>query len=77
LGYQNSQQFKSGLVPMAVGVFAGFGASIHCHLSWILPAFGSIFGKLGMFVEALGCFSFFRFLLTIHKRVVERKKVVF
>lgn len=76
LGRGQSQQFQNSLVSMAVSVFAGFGASIHCHLSWIIPAVGPVFGKIGMLVETLGCFEFFRFLLVIRRRVIKRKEVI-
>ncbi|KAI6190751.1 putative cytochrome P450 CYP13A8 [Aphelenchoides bicaudatus] len=37
LGYKHVQQFQNNLVQMALGVIAGFGRSIFCHLSWMFP----------------------------------------
>lgn len=77
LGYKHVQQFQNNLVQMALGVIAGFGRSIFCHLSWMFPKLSFPFGKLGMLVEIFGCLSFVRLLLTVRSKVVERKAVSF
>lgn len=77
LGQKSSQQFKNGLVKTVVEVFSGLGVSIFCHLSWVLPAFGLIFGKIGMLFEILGSFAFVRLLISVRQKVEERKKVWF
>jgi hypothetical protein len=75
LGQSSSEQFQNKLVQTAVGVFASFGSSIFCHLSWMFPVLGGLFGRVGMFLEALGCFAFVKLLLTVRRHVEERKRV--
>jgi hypothetical protein len=75
LGQSSSQQFQNKLVQTAVGVFASFGASIFCHLSWMIPPLGLLFGRVGMFFETLGCFAFVRLLFSVRSKVEQRKRV--